>query len=169
MLDGRAMQGVRILCQMSWRDRILMFEAVLWLTVASIAVASLPFRHVRRIAELPVRRIGLSPGSHAATVRRVRWSIIACARRAPWRARCFQRGLAAHCMLRRRGVASVLYYGAAPDAKFGLVAHVWVRDGDIDIIGGDAAERFPVLATFPAGAPVVPEPRPRTVRSRGET
>jgi hypothetical protein len=101
------------------------------------------------MAELPVRRIVLSPASHAVTVHRVRWSIIACALRVPWRARCFQQGLAAHCMLRRSGVASVLYYGAAPDAKRGLVAHVWVRDGDTEVIGGEAAGRFAVLATFP--------------------
>jgi len=150
MLDRCAMQGLRTVWQMSWRDRMLMLEAALWLAAASIAIATLPFRHVRRIAELPVRRIVLSPASHAVTVRRVRWSIIACARRAPWRAMCFQQGLAAHCMLRRSGVASVLCYGAAPDAKRGLVAHVWVRDGDTDIIGGETAGRFAVLATSPA-------------------
>jgi len=143
------MQGLRTLWQISWRDRMLMLEAALWLAAASIAIATLPFRHVQRMAELPVRRIALSPASHAATVRRVRWSIIACARRAPWRARCFQQGLAAHWMLRRSAVASVLYYGAAPDAKRGLVAHVWVRAGDTDVIGGEAAARFAVLATFP--------------------
>ena len=42
-----------------------------------------------------------------------------------------------------------LYYGAASDAEQGLSAHVWVRDGDVDIVGGEIASRFAVLATFP--------------------
>jgi hypothetical protein len=52
-------------------------------------------------------------------------------------------------MLRRRGVPSVLYYGASHDAKSGLCAHVWVRDGAVDVVGGETASRYAVLATFP--------------------
>jgi hypothetical protein len=52
-------------------------------------------------------------------------------------------------MLRRRGVPSVLYYGAAQGERTGLSAHVWVRDGDVDVVGGEIADRFAVLATFP--------------------
>jgi hypothetical protein len=63
---------------------------------------------------------------------------------------CFEQGLASQLMLRRRGVPSVLYFGAAPDSRDGLAAHVWVRDGEIDVIGGETAASFRVLATFPS-------------------
>jgi hypothetical protein len=64
-------------------------------------------------------------------------------------------------MLRRRGVPAVLYYGAAQDEGSGLYAHVWVRDEDIDVIGGENAYHFAVLATFPPQNPetVVTSPR----------
>jgi hypothetical protein len=62
---------------------------------------------------------------------------------------CFQQGLAAQFMLRRRGVPSVLYYGAATDDRSGLSAHVWVRASGVDVIGGEIASRFAVLMTFP--------------------
>jgi hypothetical protein len=65
------------------------------------------------------------------------------------RTQCFEQGLAAQRMLRRRGVASVLYFGAAPNDRKGLVAHVWVRDGDVDVIGCETADQFAVLAEFP--------------------
>jgi hypothetical protein len=42
----------------------------------------------------------------------------------------------------------VLYYGAAQE-NGNLAAHVWVRDGDINVIGGEIASRYAVLATFP--------------------
>jgi hypothetical protein len=62
---------------------------------------------------------------------------------------CFEQGLAAQFMLRRRGIPSVIYYGVAPDDQRGLSAHVWVSDGDIDVVGGEVASRYAVLATFP--------------------
>ena len=52
-------------------------------------------------------------------------------------------------MLKRRGVPSVLYYGAAQDDLNGLHAHVWVRANDLDVTGGEIANRFALLATFP--------------------
>jgi hypothetical protein len=55
-------------------------------------------------------------------------------------------------MLRRRGISSVLFFGAAPDGESGLAAHVWVRSGDFDVVGGKLATRFAVLASFPAQA-----------------
>jgi hypothetical protein len=79
--------------------------------------------------------------------------VIACARRLPWHPMCFPRGLAAQWMLRRRGIPSVLYYGAAPDAVKGVAAHVWVCDGEVPVIGGRAAEGMAVLARFPASEP----------------
>ena len=57
-------------------------------------------------------------------------------------------------MLRLRGQASLLYYGARTDDLHGPSAHVWVRLGDQDVVGGEEAARFAVLATFPARTPI---------------
>jgi hypothetical protein len=67
----------------------------------------------------------------------------------PWRALCFEQGLAAQFMLRRQGIPSVLYYGAAQGDRGELLTHVWVCDGDLDVVGGEIAHRFAILATFP--------------------
>jgi len=50
-----------------------------------------------------------------------------------------QQGPAAQFVLRRRGVSSVLYYDAAPDEENGPSAHVWVREGHVDVIGSEIA------------------------------
>jgi hypothetical protein len=137
------------LWRLSGRDRLLLVEAIFWLALAWVAIAALPFRQVGLLASVRVRREEPPFGERAAVVERIRWAIGACARRVPWRAKCFEQGLAAHLMLRRRGVLSVLYYGAAPHQQRGLSAHVWVRHGDIDVVGGEAASRYALLATFP--------------------
>ena len=131
------------------RDRLLLLEAALWLAVAGFAIAVLPFRHVGHLAARPIRRPEPPEHTRHREVRRIRWAIVVTAPRVPWRAICFQQGLAAQFMLRRRGVPSVLYYGAAQDTQNGLFAHVWVRDGNIDVLGGEISSRFAVLTTFP--------------------
>ena len=105
----------------------------------------------------------LPPQIRVREVERVRRAIIIAARQVPWRAVCFQKGLAAQFMLRRRGVPSVLYYGAALGNANDLSAHVWVRDGGVDVIGGKLASRYAQLAAFP---PERYEKHPRDESSR---
>jgi hypothetical protein len=66
----------------------------------------------------------------------------------PWRAVCFQQGLAAQFMLRQRSIPSTMFYGAALENADTLKAHAWVRAGDIDVIGCEIANRYTVVMTF---------------------
>jgi hypothetical protein len=150
--------------RLPWHDRLLLLEATFWLATAGLAIAVLPFRHVGRLAALPVRRPEPPHQKRLTDVCRIRWALLACSRRVPWRAMCFEQGLAAQFMLRRRGIPSILYYGAAPDDQRGLSAHVWVRDGDVDVIGGEIASRYAELATFPSRGGPSPGKRWRPMR-----
>jgi len=137
--------------RLSWRDRLLILETLISITLASVAIAILSFRSVVSRASRMHRPTPLSTESTEDFVARLRWAITAVAARVPWRAVCFQQGLAAHLMLRRRGIASVIYYGAAQAPEAGeLAAHVWVRAGPLDVIGCENASRYALLATFPA-------------------
>lgn len=133
----------------SWPDLALLAEALLLLAFARIAILILPFRAVGWIASRFTGERVIAAQVRDDMVCRVRWAVLAGARRVPFRAVCFQQGLAAQIMLRRRGVNSTLYFGAAPDDAKGLVAHVWVRDGGSEVVGCEIASRFAVLARFP--------------------
>lgn len=135
--------------RLSVRDWSLVAEAGLALTVASLAIAVVPFRRIAR--SLSRSALGDKPGVDAdAAALRARWAIEACAWRLPWKTVCFQKGLALHWMLRRRGVDSRLHYGVAQNAGLGLRAHVWVSLSGEPVMGGDGADQFACLAVFPA-------------------
>ena len=140
---------VRTLWRMTWQDRLTLGEAIVWLAIAGLIIAVVPFRNFGFLAALPVRKLPPADEARNLMRRQIRWAIVTAARRVPWRALCIQQGLAAQFMLRRRGIPSVLYYGAAL-REGDLKAHVWVRDGNIDVIGGEAASRYALLARFPA-------------------
>ena len=125
----------------------LLAEAGVFLAAGSAAVALLPFARVARMAVGRERR--LTTPAVPARIRQLRWAIEAVARRVPFRALCFERGLAAQWMLRRRGVASTLFYGIDRARADGLAAHVWVRTAGLDVIGCENAGDYVPVASFP--------------------
>ncbi len=130
-------------------ERKLVPEAIFALGVAAFAIAFLP---IRRIAARAARRPAATPmgeAEQARLVAQIGRVVIGCARRAPWRAKCFEQGLAAQWMLRRRRIAATLHYGVAKREDRGLTAHVWVRAGARDVIGCEKSGDFTELARFP--------------------
>lgn len=125
-------------------------EALFFLGVASVAIRILPFRVVARLSA----RCGQSerPAGNAdrAEAHACCWAVKEWAVRVPWKAVCFQRGVAVQLMLHRRGIRSVLHYGVAQIPDAGLKAHVWISVGGEVVLGGDTSEQFRCLATFPA-------------------
>jgi hypothetical protein len=129
-------------------NRRLLAEALPALALASLAVKLAPFR---RVAAWARGRPGIGTAEiDDAMLRKARWAVEAWARRVPWRAVCFQQGLALHWMLGRRGIASVLHYGVAREAEGVLKAHVWVSVAGRPVIGGEEAAGFACVATFPS-------------------
>jgi len=124
---------------------MLLAEAALALGAGAAARLLVPFPTLaRRLARPPQS----GKPTTAEEIRPIRRAIDAWTRRLPVEPKCFARGLAAFWMLRRRGLASNLYYGAATiDGK--LKAHVWVKSGDQDVVGCDIADRYALLAAFP--------------------
>ena len=131
-------------------DWLLLAEALAALALASLAIALLPFRRVAAMASAWERK---PANSDSETVRRVRGAVQSWGRRVPWKAVCFQRGLALHWMLRRRGIRSVLLYGVRHQED-GLSAHVWVDVDGETVIGGEEAPGFACLARFPPDAAI---------------
>jgi hypothetical protein len=146
-MDSQQPSAWTKLFRLSWADRILLANAVISLGIARVLIVALRFRQVAKLASKAVPPS--SPNNAEALISKIRWAVQAGATRVPWRALCFEQGLAAHMMLRRRGVNTVLFYGAAPNLDEKLAAHVWVRYGSADVIGGESASQFAVLATFP--------------------
>lgn len=130
------------------RDRpvpfALLAEAGLAMLAASLAVRLVPFDRLARALE---RTVPSPAAADAATAYWIRRSVGAWGRRLPWRAKCFEQGLAASWMLRRRKLRYSLHYGAA-NRPGAVAAHVWVSSGDEPVVGHESQEEFAPLARF---------------------
>lgn len=134
--------------RMGFRNGLLLAEAAVAVTLASLAIALVPFGSLARRLSSAKAPAAPPPGEDAF-LRRGRWAVEAAARRLPWRTVCFQKGLAFHAMMRRRRIATRLHYGVSQSSGQGLRAHVWVSHGGVNFLGGEVASEFVCLATYP--------------------
>ena len=124
----------------------LLAQAGIAILVASLAVRLVPFRG---IAERLSRGDRGAVPADAETAYWLRRAVLAWGRRLPWRALCFEQGLAAFALLRRRRLEATLHYGAATiDGE--LKAHVWVTSGETEVVGCENKEDYGLLARFPS-------------------
>lgn len=145
------MRPARLFFRRSAGDRRLFIEALLALVRAKLAVHLQPFRRLaptlgRAQAETPRT---LTPEARAIAVA-VSWAVQAVARHLPLGFVCLPQAIAAQRLLRRRGIASTLYLGVAPDraAPEAITAHAWLRAGDKIVTGEHEARRHRALAWF---------------------
>jgi hypothetical protein len=153
----------------SWPDRFLFLEAMLRLALARLMLVALPFHTVARRLGTPAsspagREASRFPAaartppdqppgrrrsaaSDAALLQRIRWALLAAARRAPWRCQCLEQSLAGKMMLRARGIPATLYLGVEKRGD-ALRAHAWVRSGDVFIAGGDGSTRYSIVSVL---------------------
>lgn len=114
------------------------------LGLAKLAVRFLPAARVFAWADRAPQRINRFAVDDASWVS---WAVETLGAR-PWmNAHCLPRALAAHAMLRRRGIASRLCIGVTREAHE-LTAHAWVEIGNDKIVGGAGADAFTRLGEF---------------------
>jgi Transglutaminase-like superfamily len=125
--------------------RVFLREAAVTLLLARFAVRFLPSARLFNWADRPAKRV------YRFAVDDVNWVAWAIEHSATLRgmddALCLPRALAAHAMLRRRGIASRLCLGVARTGDE-IAAHAWIEVGERKIVGGDDAGRFTQLAAF---------------------
>jgi hypothetical protein len=130
-------------------DLLLACEAACMLSFFRVALKLIPVQTLTAWMSHPRPvQTALAHDRVSRTLRHVEWSIAAVVRHAPFTFVCFPQCLAAYFMLRRRHIASTLFYGVTREHDQ-LKAHTWVKVGDRTIVGGEAAAGFTVLSTFP--------------------
>ncbi|MFQ5527310.1 MAG: lasso peptide biosynthesis B2 protein [Thermoanaerobaculia bacterium] len=146
-MTDRVRRRLAKLGAMSWRDRFLLAEAVVWLAVARVALW-LPFRWLApRLGETMAESVERD-GPENELGSRVAWAIGTASHVTPWATRCLAEAMAAKAMLRMRGVRTTLYLGMAKDERGEFRAHAWLRCGTRYLTGEAAMREYTVIAKF---------------------
>lgn len=142
--------------QIDNRRRLILAEAVGWLLAARLALIFIPFpRLARRLGAFvpPSDPQALQARERAApdqmrVAEEVGWAVTRAARHVPFKAVCLPQAMAARVMLKRRGVASVMHFGAAKGETKPLDAHAWLDAAGVEVTGYPVANEFTEIACF---------------------
>ncbi len=127
----------------------LLLETAFQLLFAQLLLRLLPFRWLVWWFERPARQPELQGAARRATCDEIRTVIYFANAWFSINAVCFPLSMAAQAMLRRRGVSTTLYYGAATLPDHGrLTAHVWLQDGDEGVVAHENLAQFQILAHY---------------------
>jgi len=124
--------------------RVYLREAAVMLVLARLAVRFVPQSRLFAWADRPPRRICRFASDEAEWIS---WAIEYLAAQSWLNALSLPRALAAHAMLRRRGIVSRLCLGVAREGRQ-VATHAWVEIGNGKLLGGAEAGRFTRLAAF---------------------
>jgi len=149
---GRSLRNLRAVGS---RRRWLIAEAMIWLLIARLALVFLPFpRLARGLGDLAppadprVAAAGAATTPRAAELaREVSWAVTRGAVHAPFRAVCLPRAMAARIMLKRRGVASAMHFGATVGARE-IDGHAWLDAAGVRVTGYPVAAALTEIACF---------------------
>jgi hypothetical protein len=124
--------------------RIYLREATIMIILARLAIRFIPPARLYSWAGRPPRRINRFAYDEAKWIS---WAVETIGSK-PWmNALCLPRALAAHAMLRRRGITSRLCLGVAREGHE-LAAHAWIEIGENSIGVDPEIGRFTRLAEF---------------------
>jgi len=143
--------------QIDPHSRALLVEAVACLLAARLALAFIPFprlaRHLGSFvppadAHAVAVRAETAPQRQAQSADEIGWAVTRSARYVPFKAACLAQAMAARVMLRRRGVQSVMHFGAAKGKEGPFDAHAWLDAAGVEVTGYPVAEGFAEIACF---------------------
>jgi hypothetical protein len=142
--------------QIDHHSRILLVEAVACLLGARLALIFIPFprlaRHLGTFVPPTDPRAAqaqtvVTPDQiHLA--KEIGWAVTRSARYLPFKAVCLPQAMAARIMLKRRGVQSVMHFGAAKGTEKPLDAHAWLDAAGVEVTGYPVAQNFAEIACF---------------------
>jgi len=122
--------------------RVYLREAAVMLMLARLAVRFVPPARMFAWADRAPRSIRRFAADEA---RWICWAVEEIGARND--ALCLPRALAAHAMLRRRGIVSRLCLGVAREGE-SFAAHAWVEIGKDKVVGADEAQGYTGLASY---------------------
>lgn len=142
--------------QVDHQRRALVIEAVACLLLARLALLFIPFPRLARwlgtfVPPSDPRALQASaaaPGEPARLAEAIGWAVTRSARYVPFKAVCLPQAMAARVMLKRRGVASVMHFGAGRGQDKPLDAHAWLDAAGVEVTGYPVAKNFAEIACF---------------------
>jgi hypothetical protein len=109
------------------REKVLVLEAGIWLSLSSLSVKTVAFNRIDTILNGCWNNVARANTGSAEEIRLIKLSLSRVASRLPWKSTCLNQSIAGFIMLRRRGIPAVMYLGVKFSENSSFLAHAWVQ------------------------------------------
>lgn len=129
----------KFLFKISIKEKLLFVEAFFLTGLMRAKILKVPFNKLKK--ELgtynteSVEDVVLDDYKIAKTVRDV---VVTISKFTPWESLCLVQAMTVQRMLKKRGISTTIYLGVNKENK-NMVAHAWIRCGQMFVTGGDGS------------------------------
>jgi hypothetical protein len=132
-----------------WKMKLLLFTAFILMGLIRIVILIIPFRYIAPM-------LGVKNGNSTIEEKRevlikaskIGWAVETMSRFTPWESKCLVRAITAQILLRVVATPSTLYLGMSKDEASKLIAHAWLRCGELILTGASESRNFQPIAQF---------------------
>jgi hypothetical protein len=81
-------------------------------------------------------------------IEEVKKAVLRVAKYTPWESKCLVQSITVQYLLKKRDISSTIYLGVNKEKGNKMLAHAWIRCGEITVTGGEISNHFKVVAKF---------------------
>lgn len=130
-------------------ERKILNRTFFWLIYAFILVRLIPLRWFsHRLGEFNKETEVEIKEDQNDLIIRLRKNIRRLKKQIPWKVKCFEEAITAKKVLEKYNVKTTIYLGITKDSEEKLIAHAWLKSGDVFITGEKGHEHFAITGFY---------------------
>lgn len=135
------LQRLKKFGKLSLNEQLIFSEALFLQLSVGLLLKVIPFKWIPKLYPNPSR---LNPDASRLIPEQIKKASQRAAAISPWKNKCLVQSLAARRMLQRRKISSLLSLGVKSRPNKRMIAHAWLKAGDIEIVekSGDYYELY---------------------------
>lgn len=146
----------------TFKDKLFLVKAFLVTGIFRMAMLYIPFSRLKNyMGKSNVESKNSIVKEEYYEAIRIAWAVNLASKYTPWESKCLVRALTAQYFLYKKNISSTLYLGVSKERILNsrdsvvknsreseeLIAHSWIRCGDVFVTGGNG-EHYAVVAKF---------------------
>lgn len=139
---------IRTYFRQSWSDKLFLLYIFVLLGIVRLVLLIVPFRRIAPLLGAHMVESPYDDMSENIYVRRVGWAVAIISRHTLWESKCLVQAVTGKILLRHYCLSNTLYLGVAKDENRNMIAHAWLRSGDIVATGNLGAQKFTIVSKF---------------------
>ncbi|KAF1086080.1 hypothetical protein SPSYN_00818 [Sporotomaculum syntrophicum] len=148
ILLRRTLKFVLLPLQEQW----LYLQAFVLAGVVRLAIILLPFRWLAGfLGNQELESPAEEDHEKLNAARRVGRVVETVCRHTPWESKCLVQAIVGKILLRQSRISNTLYLGVGRDPEDKMVAHAWLRCGDMILTGNYNLDKYAVVGKFTDG------------------